>query len=128
VGTFGATPGLTSPSCSGNCPAGTFASPPSSCAACSPATACAVPGLSAQPPCYWNVSTLAGNGTAGWADGQGGASMFLMPHGVAVDPASQHVFVSDHTQSRALAAPSYKLRAPSAICERSQLAPSTANA
>ena len=73
------------------CPVGTYASAPASCAACSPATACTVPGLSAQPPCYWNVSTLAGSGAAGWADGQGTAAAFNGPVGMALDPVSQIV-------------------------------------
>jgi hypothetical protein len=52
-------------------------------------------GLSAQPPCFWNVSTLAGSGAAGWADGQGTAAVFNMPVGVFVDPSSQNVLVGD---------------------------------
>ena len=36
---------------------------------CYPASACPVAGLSAQPPCYWNVSTLAGRATTGFANG-----------------------------------------------------------
>jgi hypothetical protein len=82
------------------CPVGTYASPPSSCAPCSPATACTVAGLSAQPPCYWNVSTLAGNGTAGWADGQGTAAMFSYPHGVSVDPVSLNLYAGDSSGHR----------------------------
>ena len=62
---------------------------------CSPATACTVVGLSAQPPCYWNVSTLAGSGTAGWADGQGTASMFYKPVGVFYDSVYSLIYVSD---------------------------------
>ena len=36
---------------------------------CYPTTACTVAGLSVQPPCYWNVSTLAGRGAAGSTNG-----------------------------------------------------------
>jgi hypothetical protein len=77
------------------CPVGTYAAAPASCVACSPATACSVVGLSAQPPCYWRVSTLAGSGALGWADGQGEAAVFNYPTGVAVDPVSLNVFVGD---------------------------------
>ena len=82
------------------CPVGTFASAPASCAACSPATACAVPGLASQPPCYWNVSTLAGSGEAGSADGQGAAAKFTWPVGISVDPVSLNVYVGDYLSHR----------------------------
>jgi hypothetical protein len=83
------------------CPVGTFANvSASACAPCSPATACPVSGLSAQPPCYWNVSTLAGNGTAGWADGLGSAAMFSGPLGVSVDPVTLSVYVGDWAGNR----------------------------
>jgi sugar lactone lactonase YvrE len=78
-----------------SCPVGTFASGAAACAPCAPATACTVAGLSAQPPCYWNVSTFAGSGAAGWADGQGAAAVFNRPVGVAVDPLSLSVYVGD---------------------------------
>ena len=50
---------------------------------CYPVTACTVAGLSAQPPCYWNVSTLAGSGICGYADGKGAAAQFRSLYGVA---------------------------------------------
>ena len=67
--------------CSGGsplpCPIGSFctggAAPNTPCA---PATACAVPGLSAQPPCYWAVTTLAGRATTGFANGVGTSASF----------------------------------------------------
>ena len=77
------------------CPIGTYASGAAACAPCSPATACTVPGLSAQPPCFWSASTLAGSGAAGWMDGQGTAARFDQPHGVSVDPVTLSVFVGD---------------------------------
>ena len=40
-------------------------------------------GLSSQPPCYWNVSTLAGSGSAAYADGTGAGASFQGPEGVA---------------------------------------------
>ena len=80
-----ACPGAAAPGyyCAGavetQCPVGAWcAGGASANAPCYPATACVVAGLSSQPPCYWNVSTLAGNGTAGFADGAGGA-MFNGP-------------------------------------------------
>ena len=49
-------------------------------------TACTVLGLSAQPPCYWNVSTLAGSGSASFANGFGLAASFSCPVGlISVD-------------------------------------------
>ena len=66
---------------------------------CYPVTACAVTGLSAQPPCYWNVSTVAGKNTAGYIDGQGGASAFTYPAGIA-SSASGIVYVADSSGHR----------------------------
>jgi sugar lactone lactonase YvrE len=82
------------------CPVGTYASAPAACSACSPATACTIPGLSAQPRCFWNVSTLAGSGAAWWADGQGTAAMFNDPHGVTFDQFSSTLYVGDHGGNR----------------------------
>ena len=82
------------------CPIGTFANGPAACEPCSPATACTVAGLAAQPPCYWNVSTLAGSGAAGWADGQGTAAVFNQPHGVSVDPVTLSVYVGEYSGHR----------------------------
>src|SRR5262249_45835205 len=45
-------------------------------------------------PTVWTVSTMAGNGTAGFADGAGAAAMFNNPQGIAVD-ASGVVYVAD---------------------------------
>jgi len=50
---------------------------------CYPVTACTVAGLSAQPPCYWNVSTLAGSGAAGYSDGFGTLAMMNFPEDIA---------------------------------------------
>jgi len=47
----------------------------------------------------WTVSTLAGNGTAGFADGPGAGAMFNNPHGVAVDAAGV-VYVADTANNR----------------------------
>jgi sugar lactone lactonase YvrE len=82
------------------CPVGTYANGAAACAPCSPATACTVVGLAAQPPCYWNVSTLAGSGAAGSANGQGTAAVFYGPLGVSVDPSSLSVYVGDLNNNR----------------------------
>ena len=47
----------------------------------------------------WTVSTLAGNGTAGFADGPGASAMFNNPNGVAVDAAGV-VYVADTANNR----------------------------
>jgi hypothetical protein len=118
AGTFGSAPGLTSPACSGAC----SAAPGFGCAAgstsaanvtqCQPGTYCpggspapVLPcvsigncpsaGLSAETPCVWQVTTLAGrNGVrnnegyyGGYADGVGTLTQFYLPVGVAVDAA-----------------------------------------
>jgi sugar lactone lactonase YvrE len=120
AGTFGNASGLSSAACSGACtsapgfycpagstaanatllcPTGAFcAGGAAPSAPCSPATACSVPGLSAQPPCYWNISTLAGTGSAGWADGQGTAAVFNLPAGVAAF--NQSVYVAEFIGNR----------------------------
>jgi len=45
------------------------------------------------------VSTLAGNGTAGFAEGQGDAAEFNSPNGIAVDAAG-NLYVADHYNNR----------------------------
>jgi sugar lactone lactonase YvrE len=45
------------------------------------------------------VSTLAGNGSYGYADGGGAAAKFYVPKGVAVDPAG-NVYVADENNQR----------------------------
>src|ERR1051326_3854988 len=50
-------------------------------------------------PTVWTVSTLAGNGTAGYADGVGAAAIFNNPQGVAVGP-SGVVYVADTANNR----------------------------
>ena len=51
---------------------------------CYPQTACTVAGLSAQPLCYWNVSTLAGTGVAGAANGVSTLSSFHNPSSITL--------------------------------------------
>lgn len=48
----------------------------------------------------WNVTTLSGSGAQGWTDGQATAAKFWDPSGVAVDPATLHVYVGDLTNHR----------------------------
>jgi RHS repeat-associated protein len=50
-------------------------------------------------PTVWTVSTLAGNGTAGFADGAGTAAMFNNPQGIAVG-ANAQVYVADTANNR----------------------------
>jgi RHS repeat-associated protein len=47
----------------------------------------------------WTVSTLAGSGNAGFADGAGGAAMFNNPQGIAVGPTGI-VYVADTANNR----------------------------
>lgn len=46
------------------------------------------------------ISTLAGSGTPGFADGVAGAASFSYPSGIAVDPVTGSVFVSDRENHR----------------------------
>src|SRR5207244_2009454 len=49
------------------------------------------------------VQTIAGNGTAGFADGTGGiagTAMFNAPTGVAVDSANSLIYVADRVNNR----------------------------
>jgi RHS repeat-associated protein len=50
-------------------------------------------------PTSWTVSTLAGNGTAGFADGSAAAAMFNNPQGIAVGPNGM-VYVADTANNR----------------------------
>ncbi len=60
---------------------------------------CAVAGLSAEPPCVWSVTTLAGSGSQSpIANGQGASATFNYPSGVAVD-ASGVVYVADYSNN-----------------------------
>ena len=68
-------------------------------ASCAPLTACTVAGLSAQPPCYWIVSTFAGNGVAAYANGRGLAASFNDPRGISTN-SSGFSFVVDLGNSR----------------------------
>ena len=59
------------------CPAGAFCAGGEALnVSCYPVAACSVPGLRAQPPCYWNVTTLAGRATTGFTNGAGTAASF----------------------------------------------------
>ncbi len=82
------------------CPVGTYANGTAACVPCFPATACTVPGLAAHPPCYWNVSTLAGNGVGGYANGVGGSASFNIPCGIALGPTGATAYVSDMSNNR----------------------------
>ena len=79
------------------CPVGSYCpgGNPAPVVECYPTAACPVAGLAAQPPCYWNVSTLAGAGVAGYADGQGTAARFMGPAGVAIEPTTLNALVVD---------------------------------
>ena len=66
---------------------------------CYPEAACPVAGLSAQPPCYWNVSRLAGSGAAGWADGALALAQLNRPVAAALDPLG-NLAIADSTNHR----------------------------
>ena len=61
---------------------------------CYPVTACTIAGLSAQPPCYWNVSTIAGRGTLGSANGIGTNALFTNLQALAFD-GTETLYVGD---------------------------------
>ena len=71
---------------------------------CYPVTACSVVGLSVQPPCYWNVSTLAGSGTAAYSDGFGTNAGFNSLEHVAADISTGIVYIADSGNNRIRAA------------------------
>ena len=74
------------------CPIGAYCAGGSALnVSCYPVTACTVAGLSAQPPCYWNVSTLAGSGTPGFAEGVGHFASFNRPDRIVVDDNGRYV-------------------------------------
>ncbi len=83
------------------CPIGAFcAGAGARNTSCFPVTACAVPGLAAQPPCLWSSATLAGNhATPGSADATGTAATFSELMGVASDAAA-NALVTDRTVCR----------------------------
>lgn len=124
AGVYGSTSGLTSPACSGNCttapgygcPAGSvspsnvtqclpgFYCPggnPALYTPCSPSTACTIHGLSAQPPCYWNVSTFVGSGLAGFTDGQGTVALMENPTGIAYYTVTDQFTFIDYSNHQA---------------------------
>ena len=77
---FSAAPGAAA--CT-QCPIGAYCAGGGTAAVpCSPATACTVPGLAAQPPCFWNVSTLAGSGARASTNGAGTLAAFKGPTGL----------------------------------------------
>jgi hypothetical protein len=80
-----------------SCPAGTFSSPPGSCLECSPAAACPVAGLSAQPPCLWSATTLAGSSSnSPLIDGVLGTSAtFNAPTALTIDAAGVMLYVAE---------------------------------
>ncbi len=50
------------------------------------------------------VTTLAGNGTAGWADGTGTNTMFNTPTGIALSSDATTLFVADASTHRSVSA------------------------
>jgi sugar lactone lactonase YvrE len=105
-GTRAACPGGAAPGfyCAGSvetaCNAGAFcAGGGAGNASCMVPSLCDAGGLSAEPPCLWSVSTLAGNGSAApFADGAGALATFSGPAGVAAARAAAGggaVFVAD---------------------------------
>ena len=90
-GSYSTTPGSTACAL---CPVGSFcAGGGAGSVPCYPATACTLAGLAVQPVCYWNVSTLAGSGAIGSANGMGTSASFNRPHGLALS--NGYIFVGD---------------------------------
>ena len=78
------------------CPGGSADKTP-----CTPATACSVAGLSAQPPCYWSVDTLAGSGAPAFADGLKKAAAFYAIERVRIDLSGNYLIAeSDNHRVR----------------------------
>ena len=65
---------------------------------CYPVTACTVAGLSAQPPCYGRVDTLAGSGALSWGDGAAATASFNSPYHLIV--ANTNILVADQANNR----------------------------
>jgi hypothetical protein len=81
------------------CPIGAYCAGGSALnVSCYPLSACTVAGLSAQPLCYWNVSTLAGSGVLSFLDTNSAAARFNTPLGLATN--SSAVFVADNGNAR----------------------------
>lgn len=62
---------------------------------CNPPSACAAVGLGAQPPCYWNVVTLSGTGSASGVNGALTSATFNHPYGLAVNGSA--IYVGEET-------------------------------
>ena len=87
--------------CSGGaaliCPVGAFCAGGAALnVSCYPVTACTVAGLGAQPPCYWNVSTLAGSGVASAANGVGTMAGFSSPNGIVFGSSDSVLYVAGY--------------------------------
>ena len=72
------------------CPGGT----PAPSTPCTNAQSCSPPGLTAEPSCIWNVTVVAGGGTASFVDGVGSSATFRAPRGIALGTPGM-VFVAD---------------------------------
>ena len=66
---------------------------------CYPATQCPVDGLSALPPCTWQVQSVAGSASAGFANGAGTSALFDNPSRIAID-SSGNFLVTDTFNNR----------------------------
>jgi sugar lactone lactonase YvrE len=121
AGYYGAAVNLSSPTCSGACsgapgtgcaagsvspastlcPAGNFCpgGTPAPSTPCMVPANCAVTGLSAEPFCVWNVTSLAGSGSSTpLSNGLGTAATFFSPSSVAADAAGV-VYVADNSNN-----------------------------
>lgn len=95
-------PGSSSTAAVEPCPAGFYCSGgaapamPCDCALAS----CPTPGLAFQPPATWQVTTVAGGGAMGLADGLPGVSRLNAPTGISLNAAESRLYIGSLIEHR----------------------------